>query len=171
MRRSYRSAAATSSPSSLRDLNSDAVVHPPTSIEYELYRRSLMAAKACWLRHHHGGASHAAPAHPVDAPGAAPTHRHIPHAQAQTDRAERGCCRRSTSGAAFQPPHDACQVARLGSSLLQSRSFDRAHAVRRGAAPVLWSAAHEVRTDVQLVPAYCGVAVELDRLSTGLRQL
>ena len=46
VRRSYRSAAAASSPSSLRDPNSDAVVHPPTSIEYELYRRSLMAAKA-----------------------------------------------------------------------------------------------------------------------------
>ena len=62
------------------------------------------------------------------------------------------------------------QVARLGSGMQESRSSPRAHAVRCRAAPVLRSAVPEVRADVKVIPVCCGVVVELDRLSTGLRQ-
>ena len=141
VRRSYRSAAAASSPSSLRDPNSSAVVHPPTSIEYELYRRQPMAAKACWLRHHHVGARHAAPAHPVDAPGAAPTHRHIPHAQAQTDRAERAG---AVAGTRLALPfnHHTMRVKWLDSA----RACRRAgHRCERAAAPATRAHARALR--------------------------
>ena len=75
------------------------------------------------------------------------------------------------SAAAFQPPHDPCDVAWLGDDVQQSRSVPRAPCAPRRVRDAAESAAHDDWRGVNVDPMLCGVVVELDRLSTGLGRL
>ena len=123
------------------------------------------------LQHHPGGARHAAPAPRFALPGTAPTHRPTRLHTAQPDRRLRSVCGRSLSATAFQPPYDPCNVAWLGDDLQQSSSLPCAPCAPRRCACSADSAVPEVRRVLNLDPMLCGVAVELDRLSTGLGRL
>ena len=120
------------------------------------------------LRHHPVGARHADPAHRFALPGAVPTHRPSRLHTAQADRTLRSVCGRSLSAAAFQPPHDPCDVAWLGDDVQQSRSVPRAPCAPRRVRDAAESAAHDDWRGFNVDPMLCGVVVELDRLSTGL---
>ena len=120
------------------------------------------------LRHHPAGARHADPAHRFALPGAVPTHRPSRLHTAQADRTLRSVCGRSLSAAAFQPPHDPCDVAWLGDDVQQSRSVPRAPCAPRRVRDAAESAAHDDWRGFNVDPMLCGVVVELDRLSTGL---
>ena len=123
------------------------------------------------LQHHPGGARHAAPAPRFALPGTAPTHRPTRLHTAQPDRTLRSVCGRSLSAAAFQPPHDPCDVAWLGDDVQQSRSVPRAPCAPRRVRDAAESAAHDDWRGFNVDPMLCGVVVELDRLSTGLGRL
>ena len=147
------------------------LVHPSATLECEHRRRPVMAAMACGLQPHPGGARHAARRYHNDQTGTAPTHRPTRLHTAESDRRLRSVCGRSLSATAFQPPYDPCNVAWLGDDLQQSSSLPCAPCAPRRCACSADSAVPEVRRVLNLDPMLCGVVVELDRLSTGLGRL
>ena len=100
-------------------------VHPPATLECEHPRWPVMAAMACGLQPHPGGARHAARRYRNDQPGTAPTRRPTRSHTAQPDCSLRSVHGRSSSGTAFQPPFGPCKVARLRNDVQQSRSSRR----------------------------------------------
>ena len=107
-------------------------VHPPATLECEHPRRPVMAAMACGLQPHPGGARHAARRCRNDQPGTAPTRRPTRSHTAQPDRSLRSVHGRRSSGTAFQPPFGRCKVARLRDDVQQSRSSRRPPCAYRG---------------------------------------
>ena len=123
-------------------------VHPPTALVCSQVRRPPKAAMAEILRHHRGGARHAAPGSPVDDPGAAhATHLRL-SSTAQPDIRLHSVGGRRLSGAATEPTFDASRAAVPGSSVVSSRSSRRSPWRCRGVRRCPKRAAHEVRTAV-----------------------
>ena len=119
-------------------------VHPSATLEYEHLRRPVMAAMACGLQPHPGGARHAARRYRNDRPGTAPTHRPTRSHTAQPDRNLLSVCGRRPLSAADGPPFDGCQGALLCGGVRARWSTSRAPGAHHGAAPVLERAAPEV---------------------------
>ena len=107
-------------------------VHPPATLEYEQMQQPVMVAMAGGHRHHPGGARNADPSLWFAMAGAACAHCPARSHTAQPDCSLRSACGRSSSGTAFQPPFDACNVASLGEDLQQSRSLWCAPCADRG---------------------------------------
>ena len=119
-------------------------VHPSATLECEHLRRPVMAAMACGLQPHPGGARHAARRYRNDRPGTAPTHRPTRSHTAQPDRNLLSVCGRRPLSAADGPPFGGCQAALLGGGVRARWSTSRAPGAHHGAATLLVSAAPEV---------------------------
>ena len=100
-------------------------VHPPTALVCWQVRRPPKAAMAEILRHHRGGARHAAPGSPVDDPGAAAATRLRLSSTAQPDIRLHSVGGRRLSGAAREAALDGCQAGARGSFVAASRSSRR----------------------------------------------
>ena len=119
-------------------------VHPSATLEYEHLRRPVMAAMACGLQPHPGGARHAARRYRNDRPGTAPTHRPTRSHTAQPDLNLLSVCGRRPLSAADGPPFGGCQAALLCGGVRARWSTSRASGAHHGAATLLESAAPEV---------------------------
>ena len=119
-------------------------VHPSATLEYEHLRRPVMAAMACGLQPHPGGARHAARRYHNDRPGTAPTHRPTRSHTAQPDRNVLSVCGRRPLSAADGPHLGACHAALLGGGVRARWSTSRAPGAHHGAATLLESPALEV---------------------------
>ena len=170
-RQSHRRALVLLCPAVRGALSLRSSVHPSATLECEQPWQPMMAAMACGLQPHPGGARHAARRCRNDQPGTAPTRRPTRLYTAQPDRRLRSVCGRSLSATAFQPPYDPCNAAWLGDDLQQSSSLPCAPCAPRRCACSADSAVPEVRRVLTLDPMLCGVVVELYRLSTGLGRL
>ena len=120
------------------------LVHPSATLEYEHLRRPVMAAMACGLQSHPGGARHAARRYHNDRSGTAPTHRPTRSHTAQPDLNLLSVCGRRPLSAADGPPFAGCQGALLCGGVRARWSTSRAPGAHHGAAPVLERAAPEV---------------------------
>jgi hypothetical protein len=120
------------------------LVHPSATLECEHRRRPVMAAMACGLQPHPGGARHAARRYLNDRPGTAPTHRPTRSHTAQPDRNVLSVCGRRPLSAADGPHLGACHAALLGGGVRARWSTSRAPGAHHGAATLLESPALEV---------------------------
>ena len=107
-------------------------VHPAPTLECGQRRDPVLAPSNGILRHHPGGARHAAPARLFDVPGAAHTTRPARLHAAQPDRRLRSLGGRRLSDAAFGRRLDGRQAAELGCSVPACRSSCRPPWARLG---------------------------------------
>ena len=148
MRPKHQRYSAASSASRICAPDVRGAVHPPTALVCWQVRRPPKAAMAEILRHHRGGARHAAPGGPVDDPGAAAATRLRLSSTAQPDIRLHSVGGRRLSGAATEPAFDGSRATVLGSSVAASRSSRRSPCACRCVHRCLDWAAHEVRTAV-----------------------
>ena len=123
------------------------LVHPSATLECEHRRRPVMAAMACGLQPHPGGARHAARRYHNDRPGTALTHRPTRLHTAQPDRNLLSVCGRRPLSAADGPPLRGCHAALLGGCVQSRWITSRAPGAHHGAATLLESPAKKTSLD------------------------